>query len=141
MARGSKPISVKIATAKVIEALQQSLNKLELDYTSQEDSEAKYSKAMEKWKKEIVKIGISNFSLAENVRINYRPWNDTLNIDFDLIGKKHFIPAEPERNFETVSVHQYRDTKEEISNAIRILKMTDEEYINTSTYTAISKYL
>jgi hypothetical protein len=139
MTRGTKPISVKIATTKVIEALKQSLNKLELDYTSQESYQTKYDKAMDKWKKEILKFAIDNFSSAQNVRTNYRSWNDTLNIDFDLIGKG--IPAEPIKEYEVISVREYRETKEEISNAIRILSMTDEEYINTSTYTAISKYL
>jgi hypothetical protein len=139
MARGTKPISVKIATTKVIEALKQSLNKLELDYTSQESSQTKYDKAMDKWKKEIVKFAMDNFSSAQNIRTTYRSWNDSLNIDFDLIGKA--IPAEPIKEYEVISDREYRENKEEISNAIRILSMTDEEYINTSTYTAISKYL
>lgn len=139
MTRGTKPISVKIATTKVIEALKQSLNKLELDYTSQESSQTKYDKAMDKWKKEIVKFAMDNFSSAQNIRTTYRSWNDSLNIDFDLIGKA--IPAEPIKEYEVISDREYRENKEEISNAIRILSMTDEEYINTSTYTAISKYL
>jgi hypothetical protein len=139
MTRGTKPISVKIATTKVIEALKQSLNKLELDYTSQESYQTKYDKAMDKWKKEIVKFVMDNFSSAQNIRTTYRSWNDSLNVDFDLIGKA--IPAEPIKEYEVISDREYRETKEEISNAIRILSMTDEEYINTSTYTAISKYL
>jgi hypothetical protein len=48
MAR-QKAISVKIATEKVIKALEGSLAKLELDYTSQEASEAKYQKAHDAW--------------------------------------------------------------------------------------------
>ncbi len=40
-----------------------------------------------------------------------------------------------------MSVHNYRDTKEEIENAIRILKMTDEETVSTSTYNSIARYL
>ena len=35
----------------------------------------------------------------------------------------------------------YREQKEEIENAIRILKMTDEEVVSTSTYNAIARYL
>jgi hypothetical protein len=31
--------------------------------------------------------------------------------------------------------------KEEMENAIRILKMTDEETVSTSTYNAIARYL
>jgi hypothetical protein len=51
------------------------------------------------------------------------------------------LPVSPERDFEQISVHNYREQKEEISNAIRILKMTDEEVVNTSTYNAVARYL
>jgi hypothetical protein len=33
------------------------------------------------------------------------------------------------------------EQKQELENAIRILKMTDEEVVNTSTYNAIARYL
>jgi protein subunit release factor B len=86
MAR-QKAISVKIATPKVIKALEASLAKLELDYASQEANEGKYNKAMEKWRKELFTYAMSNIKKAENVRTNYRSWNNQLNIDFDLTTK------------------------------------------------------
>ena len=142
MARGNgRTINVKIPTLKVINALQQALAKLELDYTSQDEAEAKYQKAMEKWRKDIQKWAIDNFSKAENIRTNYRSWNNTLNVDFDLTVKENEFPAEPERNFESMNTHVYKDTKEEISNAIRILQLTDEQMVSTSTYNSIAKYL
>jgi hypothetical protein len=140
MARG-KSISVKIATPKVIKALEASLAKLEADYTSQEANEAKYNKAMEKWRKEIFAYAISNIKKAENVRTNYRSWNNTLNIDFDLTTSEADLPKEPERDFEQIGRHNYLEQKQEIENAIRILKMTDEEVVNTSTYNAVARYL
>jgi len=141
MARGQKAISVKIATPKVIKALEGALAKLELDYTSQEASEAKFQKAHQAWKKEIGKWAIENFSKAENLRTSYRQWNNTLNVDFDIITKEGTFPAEPEKDFEVIHQHTYREQKEEIANAIRILKMTDEEVVNTSTYNAVARYL
>jgi len=140
MARG-KAISVKIPTQRVITSLEQALNKLELDYTSQEENEAKYNKAYEAWKKEIGEWAIANFSKAENLRTNYRSWNKTLNVDFDVIVSESNLPAEPEKNYEVIHKHTYNEMKEEISNAIRILKMTDEEVVNTSTYNAVARYL
>jgi hypothetical protein len=141
MARGQKAISVKIATPKVIKALEASLAKLEADYASQEANEGKYNKAMEKWRKEIFAFAIANIKKAENVRTNYRSWNNQLNIDFDLTTSEAELPKEPEKDFETLHVHTYREQKAEIENAIRILKMTDEETVNTSTYNAVSEYL
>jgi hypothetical protein len=140
MARG-KAISVKIPTQRVITSLEQALNKLELDYTSQEENEAKYNKAYEAWKKEIGEWAIANFSKAENLRTNFRSWNKTLNVDFDVTVSAENLPTEPEKNYEVIHAHTYREMKEEISNAIRILKMTDEEVVNTSTYNAVARYL
>ena len=140
MARG-KAISVKIATPKVIKALEGALAKLELDYTSQEANEAKYQKQYEKWKKEVQDYAIANIKKAENFRTNYRSWNNSLNIDFDLTVSDKDLPKEPEKDFESMSVYNYREQKEEIANAIRILKMTDEEVISTSTYNAVARYL
>ncbi len=140
MARG-KAIQVKIATAKVIKALETKLAQLEKDYTSQEANEAKFQKAQEAWRKEIGKWAIEHFSKAENIRTNYRNWNKTLNVDFDLIVNETDFPAEPEKDFEVIHRHNYNEMKEEITNAIRILKMTDEEVVSTSTYNAIARYL
>jgi hypothetical protein len=140
MARG-KAISVKIPTQKVITSLEQALNKLELDYTSQAENEAKHNLAYEAWKKEIGEWAIANFSKAENLRTNFRSWNKTLNVDFDVTVSAENLPTEPEKNYEVIHAHTYREMKEEISNAIRILKMTDEEVVNTSTYNAVARYL
>jgi hypothetical protein len=140
MSRG-KAISVKIPTQRVIAGLETALAKLEKDYASQEANEAKYNKAHEAWKKEIGKWAIANFSKAINLRTNYRSWNNNLNVDFDIVvGEKDF-PAEPEKDYEVIHQHTYREQKEEITNAIRILKMTDEEVVNTSTYNAVARYL
>ena len=142
MARGNgRTLNVKIPTAKVIKALEQALNKLELDYTSQDEAESKYQKSMDKWRKDMNSWAMSNFSKAKDIRTNYRIWNKTLNVDFDLITDEKDFPQEPERNFEQMSVHTYRDMKDEMSNAIRILKMTDEETVSTSTYNSIARYL
>jgi hypothetical protein len=140
MARG-KAISVKIPTSRIITSLEQALNKLELDYTSQEAKEAEYQIAYKKWQKQLADFAIANFAKAENIRTNYRSWNKTLNVDFDIVGSETQFPAEPEKDFDTIHKHNYNEMKEEISNAIRILKMTDEETVSTSTYQAVARYL
>ena len=141
MARG-KAISVKIATPKVIKALETKLAELNTNWTNQEANEAKFQKAFEKHKKELIAYAIANIKKAENFRTNYRSWNGTLNIDFDLTGLTEAdLPKEPVKDFESMSIYNYREQKEEIANAIRILKMTDEEVVNTSTYNAVARYL
>jgi hypothetical protein len=140
MARG-KAISVKIATPKIIKALEASLAKLEADYASQEANEAKYDKARKAWQKEIVEYAVANIKKAENFRTNYRSYSNNLNIDFDLTVAEKDLPKEPEKDYVTLHQHSYNEQKAEISNAIRILKMTDEETVNTSTYNAVAQYL
>jgi DNA repair exonuclease SbcCD ATPase subunit len=137
----SKAISVKIATPKVIKALEDALAKLEKDFADKEANEAKYQKAYEKYRKEIADYAIANIKKAENLRTNYRSWNNQLNIDFDLTVLEKDLPSCPERDFVTMPDHEYRSQKEEMSNAIRILKMTDEEVVSTSTYQAVARYL
>ncbi len=140
MAR-QKAISVKIATTKVIKALETRLAKLEADFKKQDENEAKYQKSVEKWKKELFSFAVANISKAENLRTNYRSWNNNLNVDFDLTVKEGDFPAEPVKDFEQIHQHTYREMKDEMENAIRILKMTDEETVSTSTYNAIARYL
>jgi hypothetical protein len=140
MAR-QKAISVKIATPKVIKALESALAKLESDYTSQEANEAKYEKLRKAWQKEISDYAVANIKKAENFRTNYRSWNNTLNIDYDLTVSEKDLPKEPEKDFVTMHQSTYREQKEEMENAIRILKMTDEETVSTSTYQAVARYL
>jgi hypothetical protein len=141
MATRGKAISVKIPTVKVIKALETKLAQLEKDYATQGENEAKYQKAYKAWQKELAKFAVGQISKAENIRTNYRNWNSTLNVDFDLILKEGEFPKEPEKDFEIIHSHNYREQKDEMSNAIRILKMTDEEVVNTSTYNAVARYL
>lgn len=140
MSRG-KAISVKIATPKVIKALEVALAKLEKDYSTQEANEAKYDKAYKAWTTEILKYAVGKISKAENLRTNYRSYNNTLNVDFDLTVSEKDFPQCPEREHTIVHQHEYRSQKEEMENAIRILKMTDEEVVSTSTYQAVARYL
>ncbi len=137
----SRAITVKVATPKVIKALETRLAELEKNYASQEANEAKYKKAREKWEKEIGKWAMDNFSKAENIRTNYRSWSNSLNVDFDIKTNDKAFPAEPEKDYEIIHQHSYREMKEDITNALTILKMTDEETVNASTMKQIAKYL
>ena len=141
MATRGKAINVKIATPKVITALTNKLAELEANYKKQDENEAKYNEALEAWKKELFAFAIANIDKAQNVRTNYRQWSNNLNVDFDLTVKEGEFPAEPTRDFEQIHQHTYREMKEEMENAIRILKMTEEEVVNTSTYNAVARYL
>lgn len=137
----ARAITVKVATPKVIDALEKKLEQIEKNYASQEENEAKYLKAVEAWKKEVADFAIKRFAKAENIRTNYREWNKTLNVDFDITVSGTEFPAEPKREYETIHQHTYKEMVEEITNALNILKMTDDEVVNASTMKSIARYL
>jgi hypothetical protein len=140
MARNGKAISVKIATTKVIKALENKLAQVKKDKANQKVNEEKYSKAMEKYNKEIAKIALANITKATDLSAHTR-YNGELNVSFCIPKGSLELPAEPEKDFETFHDWQYKEMVDEIENAIRILKMTDEEVVSTSTYNAIARYL
>jgi len=137
----TKPISVKIATVKVIKALEDKLTQFKKDYLAQEALTKKYEKEVEAYKKLLFEFAIANQKSATNVRTSYRNYSRTLNIDFDIVVDESKVPTEPPRNFDIIGSSEYNDTVNEIENAVRILKMTDEEVVSTSTYNAIARYL
>jgi hypothetical protein len=137
----AKAITVKVATPKVIKALEAKLELIESNYKNQEKHEADYQKAMTAWKKEVAEFAIKKFAKAENIRTNYREWNKTLNVDFDITVSGSEFPTEPKKEHETMHHHTYKEMVGEISNALSILRMTDEETVNASTMKTIAQYL
>ena len=140
MAQRGKAISVKIATTKVISALEEAKARLEKNFSQQEANDEKHKKAVEKWQKEIGKLALSAISKANDVSAHTR-YNGEINVSFSLAKGTIELPAEPKKDYETIHEWQYREQIGEIENAIRILKMTDEEVVSTSTYNAIARYL
>jgi hypothetical protein len=137
----NRGITVKLPTHKVITALETKLAKVKEDYANQETNEAEYNKAYAIWQKELTAFAINNVKNATNFRTNYREWNSTLNIDYDVIVDAIDLPVCPERNHNTMSHHSYKDIVEDITNALSILRMTDETTVNASTMKQIAKYL
>ena len=140
MARNGKSISVKIATTKVIKALETKLAQLQKDKANQKSNEEKFDKAQKAYNKEVAKLALAQISKATDLTASVR-YNGQINVDFMLPAGTITLPTEPQKDFESFHEWQYKEMKEEIENAIRILKMTDEEVVNTSTYNAIAQYL
>ena len=140
MVRNNKSINVKIATTKVIKALETKLAQIQKDKANQATNEERYNKAHEKWSKDVVKLALNAINKAENLQASLR-YNGMINVDFNLPKGAIDLPKEPEKDFDTYHEWQYKEMVDEIGNAIRILKMTDEETVSTSTYNSIARYL
>ena len=137
----ARSITVKVATPKVINALETKLATIKSDYANQDKLEAEFQLELKAWNKSLSEYALANIDRATNLRTNYRSWNNSLNIDFDVDTKGTDFPAQPERKFEQINQYAYKEMVEEIQNALSILRMTDEETVNASTMKSIAKYL
>ena len=141
MAR-SKSISVKIATSKVIEALEKALVEKKAYSDNYKKQMAQYKSDLEKWEKEVASL-INTSIKPDDVRVSRRySWSPekgyqivaTYGVDFDKVAPQ---PEAPEH----ISESTLKEQISEIENAVRILKMTDEEVVSTSTYNSIARFL
>ena len=141
MAR-SKSISVKIATSKVIEALEKTLVEKKAYSDNYKKQMAQYKIDLANWEADVAKL--MNTTIKPNeVRVSRKfSWSPergyqivaTYDVDFDKVKPQ---PEAPEH----ISEHSLKEQINEIENAIRILKMTDEEVVSTSTYNSIARFL
>ena len=133
MARRGQTINVKVPRKKVIVALEKALKKLEVDYASKDKNEKAFQKEIDAWLKNVY-TGLKS-KQPTDIDVHY----NRITVTFSL--PENFKDTRPERNFETMHDWQYKENKEELENAIRVLNMCEDEYISTATYGAISKYL
>ena len=133
MARG---VSVKVSTVKVIKALEAKLAEGKSAISNNEKKRKDYEKVEKVWAKEVAELAIKQIAKADvNASENWRgETNVSISIPTGLIK----LPAKPDIDLER-ELGRYEI--EEIENAIRILKMTDEEFVNASTFNKLSQYL
>ena len=62
-----KAISVKIATVKVIKALETSLEKLKKDFANQATNQAKFDKARKDWASKVAELGLAQIKKADKI--------------------------------------------------------------------------
>ena len=137
----ARAMSVKVPTAKVITALEARLEKTKNERQTTAEKEAQFQIDLKAWNEEIKAWALARVSTAINFRSNYRSWTNTINLDFDVPTTDGQFPVEPQRDWENRNDWQIKAEVEEIQNALNILKMTDEEFVNASTMKSISQYL
>lgn len=133
----SKPLSVKIKKDKVLKALRTSLSKRMTWKEDYAKERAKYEKAHKAWETAVIKkVG----KTTKPSEISVRNWGGDVRVEFEYNLKRKSLPDEPDAP-ETKNDWQVKQEIEEIENAIRMLEMSDDEIINTSTYRSIAGYL
>jgi hypothetical protein len=142
----SKSISVKVKVSTLISSLEKALAEREQRYTNQEKEMATYEKAKEAYNSAILKLVKSKGVITE---ANQNRWysssgrnskSKTAEFQVTMELPKTALPTEPQHP-EAYSDHRYERETTEIKQAIRVLKMTEQEYVNASTLKSVSEYL
>ena len=132
----ARAISVKVATTKVIKALETKLEDSKKAITNNEKKRKDYEKVEKAYSKEVADIVFKNISKAEVSA--HENWRNETNVTITIPSGLVKLPEKPSIDLER-ELGQYEIT--EIENAIRILKMTDEEFVNASTFKQVAQYL
>ena len=132
----SRALSVKVATPKVIKALEAKLEAGTKAITNNEKKRKEYEKVEKAWAKEVADLVFKQISKAE-VSANEN-WRNEIHVNIQLPAGSIKLTEKPTIELEQ-ELGRYEIT--EIENAIRILKMTDEETVNASTFKSIAQYL
>jgi hypothetical protein len=130
----SKALTVKVPVTKVVAALENKIAEHQKNLAHNEKIEREYPDLLKKHSEQVFKSMKDLLTIED---INYSSWRQSLSVSYK-VAKDVAIPDAPKR--ETVSTLNYREV-EEIENAIRILKMTEEEFVSASTMKAIANYL
>jgi hypothetical protein len=152
-----KTINVKVSRVKIIQALEDRLDTITRLNEEYENAKKVYEEAKSDWTFRVSELALKSDKVAldtasTNVyKDHWRTKNSSLaKIEICLDIPVELIPEEPKmpespfkssgygRNYVSGN---FSDMKEELQNAIRILKLSDEEVISTSTYQSVSRYL
>jgi hypothetical protein len=132
----ARAISVKVATTKVIKALETKLAEGKSAITTNEKKRKDYEKVEKAYSKEVADIVFKHISKAEVSA--HENWRNELNVTITLPANTIKLPEKPSIDLEReLGAYEIQ----EIENAIRILKMTDEEFVNASTFKQVAQYL
>ena len=150
----AKAINVKVARTKVIKALEVKAEEMKNQQMNYDLLVSKHETDYANWKKQVAQIAYANLDSVKDKQktISVRnAWHndDNVRVDIEVEIPKDKVPTEPEapknpfqsqgygRNY----IGGFEDRLAEITNAIRVLSMSDEEVVSTSTYQSVSRYL
>ncbi len=139
----SKSISVKVKVSTLISSLEKALKEREQRFANQEKEQALYEKEKEAYNLAILKLIKSKGVVTDASRNRWYSSNTKKNtVEFQVTMElpKVALPKEPEHP-EAYPDHRYERETTEIKQAIRVLKMTEQEYVNASTLKSVSEYL
>lgn len=131
----SKTVNVKVARTTLIAALNKALDEKIKEAKEAEKVQKDYQKQIEDFQKSIPAMVKSGKVKIKTVNVSY--WRDEMNITAEL-DYKGSIPKQPKDDF---CAWKNNEAQKTLSNAIRVLELSNEEYVRTSSYGAVAQYL
>lgn len=132
-------INVKVPTKKVIASLEKRLVEMKESNKKAEVAVKEYHAKQREYEAAVKAFVPTGKPTDVNIRWGWgRDDSRTVEVTASYTVKRSELPTQPERP----EVEQFgQHTIREVENAIRILKMTDEETVSASTFKAVSQYL
>lgn len=142
----ARTLSVKIPTAKLVADIEESIAKIDTAIAEYAEKRKQYEAEVKQYDKDIVAHAIKALSDPSNVGTEHgslvrvsRGYNGNISVDFDVDGLGlPPKPVEPPRpNEKTYFGREYVSRKELLERNLRILKMTSQEEVSASSYSAV----
>jgi hypothetical protein len=143
----ARTLSVKVPTATLIASIEASIAQIDQDIAEYADKRKQYELEAKQYEKDIIAHAIkalgepSNIGTEHNslIRITRNHYRNDVSVEFDVDGlgfpKK---PEEPTRPNQQQSFgREYTTRKEILERNLRILKMTTQEEVSASSYSAV----
>jgi|694.fasta_scaffold00184_12 hypothetical protein len=135
----SKTINVRVAKGKLLKALNEALNRKVEEANNHAKAEKAQKQAIADIKKSVAALVKSGKLTPKEVSFAYPYRYNQEEVNEVTVTFSHKISLPTlESNF---SERINKEAQEELANAIRVLELSDEEYVRTSSYGAVAKYL
>ena len=132
-------VSVKIPTEKFVKAVRDKLDELVKWRDNASVRDEKHRKAVEAWQKQ-VRTSIPKTAKPE--RVNVSEWNGVVSVEIRYEFPAGKFPEKPSAEKSGMPEGYHLNSQiDELSNALRLLELSDADYINASTYKSVSRYL
>ena len=147
-----KGINIKVSKDKLVTALKEKLSEVCLNQSLYEKAVKTHKDDCKDYQDAVKKIALKNLNLVTDVTKSRWQSDDTITV-FEITVKvdNTKLPTEPEeptppykggrghgRNYVS---NDYDDIVADLTNAIRMLEMSDEDVVSTATYASVSRFL
>jgi len=139
-----KPISVKVPKQKLLDSLNAALKSRKTELLDLEKQEKQREADEKEWEKNVIAHIVAGKAKVTAVSAQRR-WHDdkTQKASVEVELPSSLVhPSEKKKNDKhTRVIWEINSEVEELENAVAILKLSEDEFVSTSTYKGVARYL